>query len=203
VGYRTHVDYVPQCRTHLLSSSIVIYAPDARLPRNFTVHLPYAVSSAPHLEEMQMKPVHLVTLLGLAGLSALWAPAVAPAATHIVNPGDSIQAAVDAALAGDTVKVMPGDYTDAAPTGSAAVRITKPLKLIAKSNLKKNIKVRILPGAGQTDGIVVKLANPGDPDIVGIQIKGFTVEGFPNNGIWLEHVQKFTASGRPSRQTAA
>ncbi len=145
-----------------------------------------------------MKPIHFATLLGLAaGLSTLWTPAVAPAATITVNPGDSIQAAVDAASPGDTVKVMPGDYTEPAASGPA-VRITKSLKLLAKSKLKNNIRVRILAGPGQTDGILVEPANPGDPDIVGLKIQGFTVEGFPNNGIWLKHVQKFTIQGNES-----
>ncbi len=145
-----------------------------------------------------MKSVQLVALLGLAGaLSTLCVPGVAPAATITVNPGDSIQAAVDAASPGDTVKVMPGDYTEPAASGPA-VRITKSLKLLAKSKLKDNIRVRILPGPGQTDGIVVEPANPGDPDIIGITIQGFTVEGFSNNGIWLKHTQKFKIQGNES-----
>jgi parallel beta-helix repeat protein len=78
------------------------------------------------------------------------------------------------------------------------VRITQSLKLMAKSKLKDGIKVRILPGPGQTDGIVVEPANLGDPDIVGVKIQGFTVEGFSNNGIWLKHVQKFTIQGNES-----
>ena len=147
-----------------------------------------------------MKPARLVTLMVLAsGLSVAWAPTAAPAATHKVKPGDSIQAAVDAALPGDIVKVWPGDYVGVpAGTATAAVRITKPLKLLAKSKLKKGVKVRILPGPGQTDGILVEPANPGDPDVDGVTIKGFTVEGFSNNGIWLRHVQNFKIQGNES-----
>jgi len=129
-------------------------------------------------------------------LSLVWAvvctPTAATAASVTVNPGESIQAAVDAAAAGDTVKVMPGDYVET-HAGSAAVRITKPLKLIAKSKLP-DVKVRILPDSNnpaQHHGILVEPANDGDPDIVGVMIKGFTVEGFSNNGIWLRHTQKF------------
>jgi len=117
-------------------------------------------------------------------------------AAFTVGPGESIQAAIDAALPGDTIEVMPGDYT-ATHSGRAALRITKPLKLIAKSNLPDE-KVRILPGPEQRDGILVEPENPGDPDVDGIEISGFTVEGFEYNGIWLRHVKNFTIENNES-----
>ena len=113
-----------------------------------------------------------------------------------VRPGESIQAAVDAAAPGDTIKVMPGDYTEMSE-GRAAVRITKPLKLVAMSKLPDE-KVRILPGPGQRQGILVEPENFDDPDIDGIEITGFTVEGFNNNGIWLRHVNNFTIENNES-----
>jgi parallel beta-helix repeat protein len=113
-----------------------------------------------------------------------------------VKPGESIQAAVDAAPPGATVTVLPGDYTEPS-TGTAAVRITKPLKLIAQSNLP-SVKVRILPGAGQKHGILVEPANDGDPDIDGLEISGFTVQGFSNMGIWLRHVKNFNIENNES-----
>lgn len=134
--------------------------------------------------------VALVAMAVMAG-----GPTDAQAAI-IVHPGESIQAAVDAAAPGDVVKVMPGDYTET-HGGTAAVRITKPLKLIGKSNLP-DVKVRILAGPGQQHGILVEPENDGDPDIRGILIKGLTIEGFPNNGIWLRHVTKFKIKNNES-----
>jgi len=123
------------------------------------------------------------------GLALVSTPMAATAKSITVRPGESIQAAVDKAAPGDTVKVLSGDYTEVHP-GSAAVRITKPLKLTASG------QVRILPHAGQTDGIVVE--GTAAKDIDGIEIKGFTVEGFSNNGIWLAHVNHFNIENNVS-----
>jgi parallel beta-helix repeat protein len=117
-------------------------------------------------------------------------------ASTTVRPGESIQAAVDAASPGDTIVVMPGDYVEE-HDGRAAVRVTKPLKLIADSN-PPDQRVRILPSGSQRHGILVEPENPGDPDVDGVEIKGFTVEGFSNNGIWLRYVQNFNLENNES-----
>src|SRR4051812_44610431 len=72
-------------------------------------------------------------LLALGLAAALPAPALAD--TFTVSPGHSIQAAVDKAKAGDTVKVKPGTYQEKpqscpAEEGTCAVHIRKGIKLI-------------------------------------------------------------------------
>ena len=116
-----------------------------------------------------------------------------------VKPGQSIQTAVTNAAAGDTIIVMPGDYTEPYSGDEAAIHVTKPLKLIAQSDLP-GVKVRILPSPGQKHGILVAPApaTPPNPDIDGLTIQGFTVEGFPNMGIYLQHVKNYTIEGNES-----
>ena len=132
----------------------------------------------------------------VSSLTAAFVPGVATGAIT-VHPGESIQDAVDASPAGGTVKVLPGDYTET-HGNPVAVHITKSLKLIAKSKLKNGIRVRLLPGPGNNQGIKVEPPSDSDPDIVGLKIQGFTVEGFQNNGIWLRHVDTYTISGNES-----
>ncbi|WP_234326432.1 hypothetical protein [Streptomyces sp. NRRL S-495] len=57
----------------------------------------------------------LTTVLTAVGA----APARAAGELHLVRPGESIQQAVDAALPGDTVQLLPGEYR-------GSVRITTP-----------------------------------------------------------------------------
>src|SRR4030095_9411515 len=88
---------------------------------------------------------------------------VAPGEGTIVQPGESIQDAVDAASPGDTILVRPGDYVET-HEGRSAVRITKPLKLIADSS-PPDQRVRILPSGEQRHGILVEPPTHGDPCI--------------------------------------
>src|SRR4051794_12987702 len=61
--------------------------------------------------ESNVRVGRLLVLLGAGALAA--APTPALAATHLVHPGESIQAAVDAASPGDTIVVQPGVYREA------------------------------------------------------------------------------------------
>lgn len=141
-----------------------------------------------------MRSAHLGTFAALVlGFAVVAAPNAASAASVTVGPGQSIQDAVDAAAPGDTVRVLPGDYIET-HGGTAAVRITKSLKLIGMSKLPAT-KVRILPGPGQSSGILIEPENPGDPDVERVTVQGFTVEGFALNGIWTRHTQRFKIIG--------
>lgn len=138
------------------------------------------------------------------------------AGTWIVRPGESIQAAVDAALAGDTVVVQPGVYTEAGrpcphdPTLTCAV-------VIGKNGLKlrggrEPWKFVILRGAaGQHVGVGVGspgaegtecLANP-SARIRDVAVEGLAIEGFARGGIaarcteavWIGHNQIIGGEG--------
>ena len=126
-------------------------------------------------------------MAGVLGLALSCAP-TADAATFKLNPGESIQAAVDSASPKDKIILYPGDYFGE-DGNNAAVRITKPLKIIGKK--KGDLKARILPGTGNQQGVLVEPEVDGDPDIEGFLIKGVVVEGFDKNGIWLRHVNNF------------
>jgi parallel beta-helix repeat protein len=130
-----------------------------------------------------------VVVLSVAATS-LPAAAMGGRRTWNVKPGQSIQATVDLASPGDTINVFPGDYVES-PSAAVAVHVTKPLNLVAKSGKQPWRKVRILAAPGQHHGILVEPADPSAPDIDGLVIRGFIVEGFENNGIWLRHVKNF------------
>lgn len=144
-----------------------------------------------------MKLRHLYTfLLGVAFLGL--APA-ADAAVHRVRPGQSIQAAIDAASSGDTIIVYPGTYQEIG--GLYGLHVTKDnIRLIGRPRraLGDAGKVRLVAGPGQETGIYA--APPGceytDSACPGVlrnfYVRGFTVEDFPRNGIQTRWVDGFS-----------
>jgi parallel beta-helix repeat protein len=139
-------------------------------------------------------------LAGLTLIAFLAVPASGQAKTLAVSPGQSIQAAVDAAQPGDRVRVAPGTYTEAGrpcpqrPTSSCAVVVTKnDITLTGEDATLQAVN-------GQDNGIVVRPDVAGscidDPSLrlQGSSITGFTVDGFDVNGIFIVCVEGFRVS---------
>jgi hypothetical protein len=126
---------------------------------------------------------------------------VANAAVHRVFPDESIQAAIDAAAAGDTILVEPGVYQETGNTQFGLHITTDNLRLIGNvtPGLGDAGKVRLVQFGTQDTGVYAAPAGCGPdkgvggcPDeLQGFYIRGFTVEDFPNNGIQTRFVSDF------------
>jgi len=142
-----------------------------------------------------MKQVRWIPIAALVGMALSMSSTPALAKGYKVGPGlafTSIQAAVDAASDGDKITVMPGTYQEV--NGNiAAVTINKAIKLTAKS---KKAPVVIVPNPGQNHGILAEGSE--GAHIASLEISGFTVQGFPKNGIWLRYVDNFKVNGNTS-----
>lgn len=113
------------------------------------------------------------TLIGAIRMSD--SPASSKNGPHtFVHPGESIQAAVDAAPDGGTVFVRPGTYPE-------SVTITRPLQLVG---LGGPGAVVIQDPGGLDNGIVAR-------NITGVSLINLTVRGFSRNGVFLVGVDGF------------
>lgn len=120
---------------------------------------------------------------------------------HRVHPGESIQAAIDAASPGDTILVEPGVYQEPGNAQFGLHITTDNLRLIGKVKKWKGEagKVRLVQFGTQRTGVYAAPAGCG-PEVPvggcpvqlrGFEIRGFTVEDFPNNGIQTRFVKHF------------
>ena len=111
-------------------------------------------------------------------------PALSPdrvgRSTTVVHPGESIQAAVDAARPGGVIAIEPGTYAE-------AVHVTVPgLRLVGRGDRRGGVVVEN-PG-GEENGITVAAGSDG------FALVNVTVRGFEENGVLLTGVHGFLLS---------
>ncbi|MEO6894715.1 MAG: parallel beta-helix domain-containing protein, partial [Ginsengibacter sp.] len=99
----------------------------------------------------------------------------------VVHRGGSIQAAVDAAAPGSTIMIEPGIY-------KGEITITKSGIQLIGMDCSVNEKVVIKNSGDEDCGIMVHKG--GD----GFVLKNVTVEGFSENGVYLEFIDHFLLS---------
>jgi hypothetical protein len=145
--------------------------------------------------------MRLFRSFSLLGIAVLAIGSAADAAVHRVHPGQSIQAAIDGASPGDTILVEPGTYQEDSASLYGLHITTDNLRLIGKENHGhghgKPNKVRLLQNGAQETGIFAAPPGCGYKDtscageLQGFYVRGFVVEGFPQNGIQTRWVDGF------------
>lgn len=142
----------------------------------------------------------------LLATAVLASATVADAAVRVVNPGESIQAAIDAASPGDTILVEPGVYQETGNDRFGLRISTENLRLIGKAGTGQTRGVRLVHYGNQQTGVYAAPAACGPevpvggcPDqLEGFEIRGFVVEDFPRHGIQTRFVNNFKIIGNES-----
>jgi len=138
----------------------------------------------------QFKGIALAAAGAMIAASAFVSPASARAATHVVNPGESIQAAVDAASPGDTIVVRAGTYSEAVMIHTNGLT----LKARGSVTLEPPSSGADCYGAGPHVGICVIPSSESYYRVRDVTITGFRIVGFGGSGIFGYHTRNLKVS---------
>lgn len=147
--------------------------------------------------------VYLACTAALVGSALGAAPSSSVPQVHVVNPGESIQAAVDAAKPGDTVLLTPGIYRESVrvTTSGLTLRgvgrstVLKPATTSAPATTTPSAETRAAGRAADScaragNGICVEGAD-GSP-VAGTTVASLTLSGFAKNGLWATGTDRLT-----------
>ncbi|WP_299941289.1 right-handed parallel beta-helix repeat-containing protein [uncultured Microbulbifer sp.] len=151
--------------------------------------------------------MHVRFTLQIFAVALLVSTTAARAGILRVYPGESIQAAIDAANPGDTILVEPGEYYEDAGSIYGLRITTDNLRLIGKSKNshshpsdkagQMSNRVRLIANGAQETGVYVAPAgceyknSACAEELQGFYLRGFSVEGYPANGIQTRWVNGF------------
>jgi hypothetical protein len=140
----------------------------------------------------------------LAASSLAW-PASAQSATHVVAPGESIQAAVDAAAPGDRVVVKAGEYYESVTIHTNGLTLQADGRVVLEPSHYGASQCYI---PGLDTGICVFPADfdPGTGTFTRVRnvtIAGFHVVGFQGNGVFGFGTENLTVSDVVATDNAA
>jgi parallel beta-helix repeat protein len=131
----------------------------------------------------------LSVCLGVGVLAPLATAGAAHAATtRTVHPGESIQAAVDASVPGDTVVVESGTYAQSVGIHTSGITLIGRGATLVPPADDQGFDCRA--GGEVADGICITApdggtqAADGPPMLDGVTVRGMTVKGFPDSGIF-------------------
>jgi Right handed beta helix region len=150
-----------------------------------------------------MRPRMFAIALGVLA-ALLWSP-IPAGASDVVEPGESIQAAIDAALPGDTVTLAAGEFRenvtitvdDITLRGAGSGRDGTVLMPSSTSTPSACTD----PESGEVQGICALGAmdvESGSP-VTDVTIRDLTVDGFSGTGIFAFHAEDFTVTGVRAR----
>ncbi|MFI9272962.1 nitrous oxide reductase family maturation protein NosD [Kitasatospora sp. NPDC052896] len=122
---------------------------------------------------------HLAALAAFAVACQPAALAAHAAGSHTVQPGQSIQQAVDSAQPGDTIQLLPGTYRE-------SVTVTRSGLTIRGAGRQTVLRPGDTAPAGScaAGGHGICVSGPADRPVSGVRIESLAVTGFKQNGIW-------------------